>query len=157
MSRYSKTTDYKLFIGAAAVVGSASGLTVPGSDTFSRVFNLANVKRGALSQAAGEFYTLDGPLPESIGGRPAPVDWTARILHDKALTPHVTMEADVLVATGNYRNMRIDYPDGTRFDFVGFLTQWDEDGAEASGDATPPKGVAITIRQTGAATKSTVP
>lgn len=157
MARYSKTTDYKLYVGTAAVVGSASGLTVPGSDTFNRVFNLQNVKRGSLTQAAGEFYTLDSPLPESIGGRPAPVDWTGRILHDKTLSPHATLEADVLIATGNYRNFRVDYPDATRFDFVGFVTQWDEDEAEASGDATPPKGVALTIRQTGAATKSTVP
>lgn len=157
MARYSKTTNYKLYVGAAAVAGSASGLTVPGSDTFSQVFNLTEVKRGALTQAAGEFYTLDSALPEAIGGRRQPIDWTGRILHDKALTPHVTLETDVSVAGGNYRNFRVDYPDATRFDFVGFLTQWDEDGAEASGDATPPKSVGITIRQTGAETKSTVP
>lgn len=157
MARYSKNTGYKLFVGAAAVAASPTGLPVPGSDTFNRVFNLSNVKRGALTQPAGEFYTLDSPIPESIGGNPAPVDWTGRILHDEALTPHVTLESDVLVATGNYRNFRVDYPNGKRYDFVGFMTQWDEEEAEGSGDATAPKAVSITIRQTGSATKSTIP
>lgn len=149
---YSKTTNFKLFVGAS----TTDPPVAPGSDTFTRVFNLTNVKRGSLTQQAAEFYTLDDEEANSIGGRLAPVDWTGRLLHDKALAPHAGLEADVAVGGGQFRNYRVEYPDNTRFDFVGFCTLWDEEEAEATGDATPPKAVSFTIRQSGGVTKSAV-
>lgn len=153
MSNYTRLTNWKLFIGASVTDPPAA----PGSDTFTRVMRLISVVPGPNSQPAAEFFVLDSTDAESLGGQLAPRDWPVKIYDDAAMTPHTTLEADSLIAGGRKRNFRVEKPNGKRIDFVGFVNQWTPEGAEASGDASPPHSVSINVRQTGVATVSDVP
>ena len=48
---------------------------------------------------------------------------------------HLDMFEDVNVAGNRKRNWRITYPDGWTLDFVGFMSRWQEEAFDATGDA----------------------
>lgn len=143
----SPTTNHKLFMGVAT--GTPENPPVAaGSDTFNQVTELAAIERGELAQPAGVYYTLDSAGPRSLGGQPAPVDWTGAVFHNRSITQHVNLESDARFTGGRVRNWRVDYSDGQSASFQGFVTNFKEGRAEATGDASPPKQATFTIRET---------
>lgn len=153
MSYTQKTTGAKLYIGTSATQPPP----VVGSDSFVQVTQLAILGKPAITQTPASFYILDTPVPQSNGSAIGDQDWTFKFFWDKGISTQSTLKADAKVAGGRLRNIRVDEPDGTRSDFIGFVTNFAQEQYEASGDASPPVAVDLTIRQTGDVTESTVP
>ena len=114
---------WQLQIGTSA----AASLPLPGSDTFTTVGDLEELKPPSPTREIDEFFTLD-----SVGARRlvGPVSWaavTAKLVRRYGNAVHDSIETDAAVAGGQRRNWRIIASDtgAEQRDFVGFVNKFE--------------------------------
>lgn len=133
MSYYSNNTGAKLYMGAS----TADTLPAPGADSFTEVPYLQVAQPVAWEQTVGPFYILNDTAKRSVGGRLGDQNVTGTIVLDNSETVHQTFFTNVATAGGTKRNWYLEWPDGLREDFVGFVSRCAPASFDATGDAAP--------------------
>jgi hypothetical protein len=133
MAYYGANVNAKLYMGAS----TAASLPVPGSDSFTEVPLLGSITPPANELTTAFFNILNDADRRSVGGKLGDRTCEGSVVIDWTETAHTNMYADSIVAGGQKRNWRIEYPDsGTRrLDFVAFVSNWAEEAFDAGEDA----------------------
>lgn len=131
MSYYGQNVDALLFMGTS----TADPLPSPASDTFTEVPLTQVITPPTWEKSVGFFNVTNDGNKRSIGGKLAEQVIEGNIVIDREEAIHLDMFEDVNVAGNRKRNWRITYPDGWTLDFVGFMSRWQEEPFDATGDA----------------------
>jgi hypothetical protein len=131
MSYYGQNVDALLFMGAS----TDDPLPSAASDTFTEVPLTQVITPPTWEKSVGFFNVTNDGNKRSIGGKLAEQVIEGNIVIDREQQVHLDMFADVNVSGNRKRNWRITYPDGWTLDFVGFMSRWQEEAFDATGDA----------------------
>lgn len=133
MSYYTQNVDALLYIGTSI----ADPLPAPGSDTFTEVPLTQIITPPTVEQSVGTFNVTNDGNKRVVGGKLADQTIEGNLVIDWTTTPHQNMYADSNIVGGRKRNWRIKYPDANdrQLDFVGFVSRWQEEAFDATGDA----------------------
>jgi hypothetical protein len=131
MSYYGQNVDALLFMGAS----TADPLPSAASDTFTEVPLTQVITPPTWEKSVGFFNVTNDGNKRSIGGKLAEQAIEGNIVIDRDEQVHLDMFEDVNVSGNRKRNWRITYPDGWTLDFVGFMSRWQEESFDATGDA----------------------
>jgi hypothetical protein len=141
-------------VGAKLQRGTATGasLPAPGSDTFTDVPLINNLKPPAAKRKLTDFYTLESASPKRYGGALDPQEVTFDMVVDVSDAVQRTIITDGENASQVRRNWRIIYPNtaAEQLDFVGFVSGYEEEALEAEGIVQAK----ITITIDGAVTRT---
>jgi len=133
MAYYGQSVGAKLWIGTS----TATPLPAPGADTFTEVPLVEIIKPPSNETSVGTFSILNDTAKRSVGGKLGDRLVDSSLAIDWTLTPHQNIYNDSTVAGGQKRNWRLTYPDtnARQLDFVAFVSKWDEEAFDATGDA----------------------
>jgi hypothetical protein len=131
MSYYGQNVDALLFMGAS----TADPLPSAASDEFTEVPLTQVITPPTWEKSVGFFNVTNDGNKRSIGGKLAEQVIEGNIVIDREEAVHLDMFEDVNVSGNRKRNWRITYPDGWTLDFVGFMSRWQEEAFDATGDA----------------------
>jgi hypothetical protein len=131
MSYYGQNVDAKLYMGASTSVPLPSAA----SDEFTEVPLVQVITPPGWVLSVGTFNVLNDSNKRSIGGKLADQTVEGNIVVDRGEVTHQDMFSDMRIAGGQKRNWRIERPDNSTLDFVGFLSLLREEAFDATGDA----------------------
>lgn len=124
-------------VGAKLQRGTATGasLPAPGSDTFTDVPLINNLKAPPAKRKINTFSVLESASPVQYGGALEAKEITFDMVVDFADAVHRTIIADGENASQVRRNWKIIYPNtaAETLDFVGFVSNYDEEPLDAEG------------------------
>lgn len=135
MSYHGNNVDCILYIGTASSTTGSSALPAYGSDTFTEVGLTGKIKLPKYEKSVGRFNVLNDGNKRSVGGRLGDQDISFDLVLDDTDATHDTLFADAKTAGNVYRNWKVVTPTGEQHFCKGFVSLWERDEYDASGDA----------------------
>jgi hypothetical protein len=128
---YTSSNDGRLFMGQS----TATPLPAAGTDTFEEVALTGQIGLPAYTRETAFFNVTNDRDRRSLGGKLGDQTIEGNVVVDWEEQSHNDMFADAGAPEGVKRNWYIDYADGRRLDFVGFLSNWAEEPITADEEA----------------------
>lgn len=130
---YGANVDAKIFMGQSVL----ATLPAPGSDTWKEVPLTGSISVPANVLSTAFFNVTNDGVRRSIGGKLGDQSSEGNVVLDWEAVDgvHKAMFNDSRLPGGQRRNWYIDYPNGRRLDFKGFVSSWTEEAFDAGEDA----------------------
>jgi len=128
---YTASNDGRLFMGQSV----ETTLPDSGTDTFEEVALTGQIGLPAYTRETAFFNVTNDRDRRSLGGKLGDQVVEGNVVVDWLEKSHQDMFADAGADEAVKRNWYIDYADGRRLDFVGFISNWAEEPLSADEEA----------------------
>jgi hypothetical protein len=129
---YTPSNDGRLFMGQSTL----EELPLPAADTFEEVALTGQIGLPAYTRETAFFNVTNDRNRRSLGGKLGDQTVEGNVVVDWDEQSHNDMFGDASADAAVKRNWYIDYADGRRLDFVGFISNWAEEPINADEEAT---------------------
>ena len=149
---YTASNDGRLFMGQSV----EESLPAPGSDTYEEVALTGQIGLPAYTRETAFFNVTNDRDRRSLGGKLGDQTIEGNVVVDWDEETHNAMFDDARAEEAVKRNWYVDYADGRRLDFVGFVSSWAEEAINADDEAKESRAN-FTISIDGAVTATAAP